>query len=37
MSASFDDLTPNRILDAVETGLELNLTGLTAPSFGQMM
>ncbi|MDZ8119857.1 serine/threonine protein kinase [Pontiella agarivorans] len=27
----FDDLTPDRILEAVETGMDCRLTGLTAP------
>ncbi|MDF7826647.1 serine/threonine protein kinase [Pontiellaceae bacterium B12227] len=31
MSACFDDLTPDRILDAVEEGMDCRLTGLTAP------
>ncbi|WP_372806777.1 serine/threonine protein kinase [Pontiella sp.] len=31
MNASFDDLTPDRILDAVEAGMDCSLTGLTAP------
>jgi Ser/Thr protein kinase RdoA (MazF antagonist) len=31
MNASFDDLTPDRILDAVEEGMECQLTGLTSP------
>jgi Ser/Thr protein kinase RdoA (MazF antagonist) len=31
MSASFDDLTPDRILDAIESGMDCGLTGLTAP------
>ncbi|MBN2161748.1 MAG: serine/threonine protein kinase [Pontiellaceae bacterium] len=31
MTASFDNLTPDRILDAVEEGMEIRLTGLTAP------
>jgi Ser/Thr protein kinase RdoA (MazF antagonist) len=31
MSSAFDSLTPGRILDAVETGLDCTLTGLTAP------
>lgn len=31
MSGSFDNLFPDRILDAVETGMECQLTGLTAP------
>ena len=31
MSASFDNLTPDRILDAVESGMDCELTGLTAP------
>ena len=31
MTGSFDNLTPDRILDAVEAGLECHLTGLTAP------
>lgn len=30
-AASFDDLTPDRILDAVESRLDCELTGLTAP------
>ncbi|WP_372794045.1 serine/threonine protein kinase [Pontiella sp.] len=29
--SAFDDLTPDRILDAVETGMGCSLTGLTAP------
>jgi len=35
MSTSFEILTPNRILDAVETGMDCELTGLTAslPSY----
>lgn len=31
MRASFDDLTPDRILDAVESGMDCQLTGLTSP------
>ncbi len=31
MNASFDNLTPDRILDAVESALDCPLTGLTAP------
>lgn len=31
MSASFDDLTPDRILDAIEIGMDCRLTGLTSP------
>ncbi len=31
MSASFDNLTPDRILDAVESAMNCSLTGLTAP------
>lgn len=31
MSAHFDNLTPDRILDAVEQGMDCELTGLTAP------
>ena len=31
MSASFENLTPDRILDAVESGMGCQLTGLTAP------
>jgi Ser/Thr protein kinase RdoA (MazF antagonist) len=31
MSAGFDGLTPDRILDAVESGMGVHLTGLTAP------
>ena len=31
MNASFDNLTPDRILDAVESGMDFQLTGLTAP------
>ncbi|MBT8043199.1 MAG: serine/threonine protein kinase [Kiritimatiellales bacterium] len=31
MSASFDDLTPDRILTAVEAGMACELTGLTSP------
>lgn len=31
MSAGFETLTPDRILDAVETGMDCRLTGLTAP------
>ncbi len=31
MNASFDDLTPDRILDAIEIGMDCELTGLTSP------
>jgi Ser/Thr protein kinase RdoA (MazF antagonist) len=31
MSTNFEDLTPDRILDAVEIGMGCELTGLTAP------
>ncbi|MEE9369631.1 MAG: serine/threonine protein kinase [Pontiella sp.] len=31
MSASFDNLTPDRILDAIEIGMDCQLTGLTSP------
>ncbi|MEA2069093.1 MAG: serine/threonine protein kinase [Verrucomicrobiota bacterium] len=31
MNANFDDLTPDRILDAIESGMDCRLTGLTAP------
>jgi len=31
MSASFENLTPDRILDAIESGMDNQLTGLTAP------
>jgi len=31
MKTGFDDLTPDRILDAVETGMKVELTGLTSP------
>lgn len=31
MSAGFENLTPDRILDAVETAMDCQLTGLTAP------
>ena len=31
MSACFEDLTPDRILDAIEDGMECQLTGLTSP------
>jgi Ser/Thr protein kinase RdoA (MazF antagonist) len=31
MSAEFDNLTPDRILDAVELAMDCRLTGLTAP------
>jgi Ser/Thr protein kinase RdoA (MazF antagonist) len=31
MKACFDDLTPDRILDAIEEGMDCRLTGLTAP------
>ncbi len=31
MSAKFENLTPDRILDAVEIGMDCGLTGLTAP------
>lgn len=31
MSVGFDNLTPDRILDAIETGMDCQLTGLTAP------
>jgi len=31
MNAGFEDLTPDRILDAVEEGMDCRLTGLTSP------
>ena len=31
MSACFEDLTPDRILEAIEEGMDCQLTGLTAP------
>ena len=31
MTASFDNLTPDRILDAIESGMGCQLTGLTSP------
>ncbi len=31
MNAGFDNLTPDRILEAIETGLDRQLTGLTSP------
>ncbi|MEN7973269.1 MAG: serine/threonine protein kinase [Verrucomicrobiota bacterium] len=31
MSASFENLTPDRILEAVEAGMDCELTGLTSP------
>ena len=31
MSSSFENLTPDRILDHIESGMDVRLTGLTAP------